>query len=186
MVLALAAFGCGTPRSLYEVDPAFQAHAYASMAPDPRKDRILIREGMRPLNPDLHLQAVCAELEARKYRPAPAAEADLWVAVYVLAGGLPEGGGNHGPKGSNRAGGGEGHRGGRRGGAEGRGGTGPVPGDGPRGALTVIVQVQDRKSGLTVWQGEANQDRMEKGPEGRPLGIEATVRQLLRPFPARP
>ena len=44
----------------------------------------------------------------------------------------------------------------------------------------------DRRSGLTVWQGEANLDPREKGPDGRPPSIEATVRELLAPFPSRP
>ncbi|NWJ39666.1 MAG: hypothetical protein HXX12_01695 [Geothrix sp.] len=186
ILMAMAALGCASPKFAYDVDPAFQARSYATMAPDPRKDRILIREGMRPLNPELHLRAVCAELEGRKYRSAPAAEADLWVAVYVLTGGRPDGGGNHGAKGSPRSGGGEGHRGGGRGGPDGGGDPAGGRDGGSKGNFVVIVQIQDRRSGLQVWQGEANLDHREKGSDGRPLSIEAAVHQLLQPLPARP
>lgn len=186
ILLAVAAFGCSHPKFTYDVDPAFRSESFATMAPDPRKDRILIREGMRPLNPALHLQAVQAELATRKYRLVPAAEADLWVAVYVLTGGRPEAGGGHAGKGSQRSGGGEGRRGGGRGGSEGGGDANPDREGGSRGSFAVIVQIQDRRSGLTVWQGEANLDHREQGPDGRPLSIEAAVHQLMRPFPARP
>lgn len=186
ILLALAALGCADPKFAYDVDPAFQPGQYATVAPDPRKDRILLREGMRPLNPDLHLQAVQAELAVRKYRLVPAAEADLWVAVYVLTGGRPEGGGSQAGKGSRRSGGGEGHRGGGRGGPDGGGDAIAERDGGSRGTFTVIVQFQDRRVGLPVWQGEANLEHREKGPDGRPLSIEAAVHRLLRPFPARP
>jgi len=186
ILLTLLAAGCAHPKFAYDVDPTFQSGHYTTVAPDPRKDRILIREGMRPLNPDLHLQAVQAELASRKYRLVPAAEADLWVAVYVLTGGRPEGGGSPAGKGSHRSGGGEGHRRGGRGGPEGGGDATPDRDGGSRGTFTVIVQFQDRRSGLPVWQGEANLDHREKGPDGRPLGIDAAVQALLRPFPTRP
>jgi len=186
ILLAVAALGCSHPKFTYDVDPAFRSESYSTMAPDPRKDRILIREGMRPLNPTLHLQAVQAELATRKYRVVPATEADLWVAVYVLTGGRPEAGGGHAGKGSHRSGGGEGPRGGGRGGPEGGGDAAPDREGGSRGTFAVIVQIQDRRSGLTVWQGEANLDHREQGPDGRPLSIEAAVQQLMRPFPARP
>jgi hypothetical protein len=186
LLLTALATGCAHPKFTYEVDPAFRPETYATMAPDPRKDRILLREGMRPLNPDLHLQAVQAELATRNYRIAPAAEADLWVAVHVLTGGQPEGGGGRAGKGSRRPGGGEGHRGGGRGGPEGGGGATADRERVSRGTFTLIVQFLDRRSGLPVWQGEANLDHREKGPDGRPLSIEASVRSLLRPFPVRP
>jgi len=186
ILLAMGASGCSHPTFTYDVAPAFRASTYATVAPDPRKDRILIREGMRPLNPQFHLQAVQAELATRHYRIAPAAEADLWVAAYVLTGGRPEGGARHTGKGSHRSGGGEGPRGGGRGGPEGGGDAAVERDGGSRGTFTVIVQFQDRRSGLTVWQGEANLDHREKGPDGRPLSIEAAVQALLRPFPARP
>lgn len=181
----LAAAGCAHPRFVYDVDPAYQSGHYATVAPDPRRDRILIREGMRPLNPDLHLQAVQAELVARKYRLVPAAEADLWVAVYVLTGGRPEGGGNHPGKGSHR-GGGEGPRGGGRGGPEAGGDAAAEREGSARGTFTIIVQLQDRRSGRPVWQVEANLDHREKAPDGRPLSIEQAVQQLMRPLPAQP
>jgi len=178
--LPMVAIGCAPPKFAYDVDPAFRPGTYTTVAPDPPKDRILLREGMRPLNPDPHLQAVQAELASRNYRIVPVTEADLWVTVHVLTGGRPEGGGSHGGKGSHRSGGGEGPRGG------GRGGDAVMERDGgSRGTFTVIVQFQDRQSGLTVWQGEANLDHREKGPDGRPLGIEAAMHALLQPFPAR-
>ena len=89
--LLFVALGCSKPRFVYDVDPAFRTGSYRTMASDPRKDRIVIREGMRPLNPELHLKAALAELETKKYQRASAAEADLWVAVYVLMSGRPEG-----------------------------------------------------------------------------------------------
>jgi len=186
ILLAMGAGGCSHPTFTYDVAPAFRAGSYATVAPDPRKDRILIREGMRPLNPDLHLQAVQAELATRSYRIVPATEADLWVAVYVLTGGRPEGGRSHAGQGSPRSGSGEGHRGGGRGGPERGGDAAMERAGGSRGTFTLIVQFQDHRSGLTVWQGEANLDHREQGPDGRPLSIEAAVRSLLEPFPARP
>lgn len=182
LLLMLTALGCSKPQFVYEADPAFQTRPYRTMAVDPRRDRIIIRAGMRPLNPELHLRAVLTELEARRYRAAPASEADLWVTVYVLIGGQPEdrGGSSH------REGSGEGHRGGGRGGA----GAGNGPGGGregsARGTFTVIVQLQDRKTGLPVWQGEAILDHRAKAADGSPLGIEEAVHQLLQPLAARP
>ena len=179
------ALGCARPRFSYDVDPAFPTGPYRTIAADPRRDRILIREGLRPLNPELHLKAVLAELEARRYRPAPSGEADLWVAVYVLVGGPSEGKGGSG-KPSHREGSGEGHRGGARGGA----GTGAPPAagreGGTRGLFTVIVQLEDRQTGLPVWQGEARLDHEAKTADGGPLSIEEAVRQLLQPLPTRP
>lgn len=178
---------CAKPRFAYEVDAAFASGSYRTMAPDPRKDRVVIREGMRPLNPGLHLRAVLTELEAHKYRAAPPEEADLWVAVYVLTEGPPEVSRGGSGKPARREGSGEGHRGGGRGGKPGAG-----PGQekelraprepmGGRGG-TILVQLQDRKTGLTVWQGEANL----KSAEGSLLTEEETMRQLMRPLPIRP
>jgi hypothetical protein len=157
------------------------------MAPDPRKDLILIREGLRPLDPGLHRKAVLAELEARNYRSAPPAEADLWVAVYVLAEAPPEGRGGDSAKAKHREGTGEGQRGGGRGGRGGReAGTPREAMAGPRGKLTVIVQLQDRKTELPVWQGEANLDPKDRAADGGPITIEEAMRQLLQPLPVRP
>jgi hypothetical protein len=170
--------GCSKPRCIYEVDPAFR-----TVAPDPRKDRIFIREGMHPLNPDLHLKAVLIELASRNYGTAPVAEADLWVMVYVLVRGRPEGI----KEGSNKPS----HRkvteGSQRGrGRSGAGGGGAASAGGVKGDFTVIVQLQDRKSGLPVWQGEATFDPQQKGPDGGPLSTAEAVRELLQPLPARP
>lgn len=183
ILAALLALGCGTPKFVYEMDPTFRSQAYVTVAADPRRDRILIREGSRPLNPELHTRAALAELGAHGYRPAPAAEADLWVAAFVLTSGHGERIGGPGAKGETRPGGGEGRHGGGRGRPE---GGGDEPGRRGGGGFTVIVQVQDRRSGLTVWQGEVNLDPREKGPDGRPPSLEATVRELLAPFPPRP
>ncbi len=178
--------GCAKPRYAYEVDAAFASGSYRTMAPDPRKDRVVIREGMRPLNSGLHLRAVLAELEARKYQAAPSEEADLWVAVYVLTEGPPEVSRGGSGKPARREGSGEGHRGGGRGGKPGSPAQEKELGA-PREALggrggTVIVQLQDRKTGLTLWQGEAHL----KPAEGGLLTEEEAMRQLLRPLPIRP
>ncbi len=175
ILAVLFALGCSPPKFVYEVDPAFRSHAYATVAADPRRDRILIREGSRPLNPELHTRAALAELEARRYQAVPAAGADLWVAAFVLTAGHGERGGGHGAKGDARSGVGAGRKEGA--------------GEEPRargGGLIVIVQVQDRRSGLTVWQGEVNLDPREKGPDGRPPSLEATMRELLAPLPTGP
>jgi len=177
------ALGCAKPRFVYEVDSTFQSASYKSVAPDPRKDRIVIREGMRPLNPDLHLNAVLNELESRNYRIAAAA-ADLWVAVYVLMRGAPEGTKVGSASPSHKEGSGGGHRAGGRGAA---GGGPSLTGNGgdANGHFLVIVQLEDRKTGLPVWQGEANLSAEDKAPDGVPLSIEAAVHQLLQPLPAR-
>jgi hypothetical protein len=177
--LALAVLGCSKPRFSYDIAPAFRTGSYRTVAQDPRRDRIVIREGLRPLNPELHLRAVLAELAARNYRLSPNAEADLWVAVYVLLGGSPEGAGD-GAAHARHEGSGEGRRGGARGGA----GTGGAPA--ARGKFTLIVQLEDRQTGLPIWQGEANLDHTDKAPDGTPLSIEAAVHQLLQPLPMRP
>jgi len=185
LLLMLVALGCAKTRFSYDVAPAFQTGASRTIAADPRSDRVIIREGLRPLNPELHLKAVLAELKVRHYRPAPSGEADLWVAVYVLVGGPSEGRGSSG-KAPRREGAGEGHRGGGKGGT-GRGGAPPAGRDGSTsGVLTVIVQLEDRLTGLPVWQGEARLDHEAKAADGGPLGIEEAVHQLLQPLPARP
>ena len=187
--LLLLAAGCSKPRLIYDVDPSFRTTRFQTVAPDPRKDLVLIRDGLRPLNPDLHLKAALAELAMRSYQPAPATEADLWVAVYVLVGG-PQNEGQKGPaRASHGEGAGGGHRGGGRGGAGGGGKEGarsPGSTGEPRGTFTVIVQLQDRKSGQSVWHGEANLNHQDKGSDGGPLSIEEAVHQLLRPLPSRP
>jgi len=179
---------CSKPRYTYDVDAAFRPDSYRTMAADPRTDRILIREGMRPLNPSLHLQAVLVELEARHFKPAAPAEADLWVAVYVLTEGSLAGGRGGAGKAEPR----EGSGGGRHGGGRGAAGGGREAGSpkaftgGGHGAFTIVVQLQDRKTGESVWQGSANLDPREPGPDGRPLSPEEAVRQLLKPLPAQP
>lgn len=177
----LLAFGCGQPRFVYDVGPSFRAGTYQTVAVDPRKDRIVIREGMRPLNPELHLQAVLAELDTRKYHPMAAPAADLWVSVYLLIG-TASGEHRGGPAKSSHA---EGTGGGRHGG--GRGGSGMSgKGEGEskgRGGMTLIVQLEDRKKGLPVWYGEATFDATDKGRNGGPLSIEEMVHQLLLPLP---
>lgn len=77
ILLTLLAMGCTKARFSHDEDPSFHARSYRTVAVNPRKDRILIREGMRPLNPDLHTKAVLNELSSRNYRMAPPAEADL-------------------------------------------------------------------------------------------------------------
>jgi hypothetical protein len=184
-ILILLALGCVKPRIAYQVDAAFQSSSYRTMAPDPRKDRIVIREGMAPLNPELHLQAVLTELASRNYRPAPASEADLWVAVYVLMGN-PAGGKDRSVSSSHREGAGEGPRGGKRSSPGTGGASTAARAGGARGTFTIIVQLEDRKTDVTVWQGEANLDPNEKTPDGRPLSLEEVVHQLLQPLNALP
>jgi hypothetical protein len=136
---------------------------------------------MRPLDPRHHFQAALAELRARNYQPVPAAEADLWVAVYVLTEAPLEGG-----KGSSTR---SGHRGGGRGGKTDGGTEGGSPREavGGTGAnFTVIVQLHDRQTGLPVWQGEARFSHKEQGADGKPLSPEAAVHQLLQPLSSRP
>lgn len=186
ILLALLAAGCAKPRFSYDEDPTFHAGSYRTVAVDPRKDRILIREGMRPLNPELHLKAVLTELTLRNYRTTPAAEADLWVTVYVLIGGQPASGAGGQGRSSHREGSGEGRRGGGRGGTGSGGASAAGWEGGAKGHFSVIVQLQDRKSDLPVWQGEANLDHKEKGTDGNPLSIEAVVHQLLQPLPVLP
>lgn len=178
------ALGCGKPRFDYEVEPAFRTGAYLTVAADPRTDRIVLREGMRPLNPDLHLKAVLTELEARHYRPASAPEADLWVATYLLVPGRPEGGRGGPAKGSHS----EGAGGGRHGGGHGGGGRASAGGqeEGNHGKFTIIVILLDRKTELPVWQGEANLSDKDKESDGTPLSIETAVHQLLSPLAVRP
>jgi hypothetical protein len=182
----ILALGCGKPRFAYEVDPVFRSGAYQTVAADPRTDRVFIREGMRPLNPELHLRAVLSELEARHYRPAHAQEADLWVATYFLVPGRPEGG-RGGPA---RASHSEGPGGGRHGGGHGGSGGGrPSAGDpdmGGHGTFTLIVILLDRRTELPVWQGEANLNDRDKDSNGAPLSVETAVHQLLSPLAARP
>ena len=178
--LLLLAAACSKPKVVYEVDPAFPKAAYQSLALDPRKDLVIIREGLRPLDPTSPRQAALAELRDRKYQAVPATEADLWVTVFLLArGGEPraegpkpgggEGGGRHGGKGGGRGG-----KGGQEGGA---------PGGGAARGLTLIVQLQDRKAGRTVWQGERVLDGREQAADGRPLSLEAALHELLQPLP---
>jgi len=181
-LLALG-LGCGRPRLIYDVDASFRRGGYRSVAVDPRKDRVLIRDGLRPLNPTLPLQAALVELDARHYRRVPAEEADLWLTVSILMPGQPEL-----RRAPDREGGGEG----RHGGGRGRGG--PGQGGAPSGAhegrgmggLVLIVQMADRTSGHPVWQGELNLDPRDKGADGRPLSLEAAVHQLMQPLPALP
>jgi hypothetical protein len=178
----MLALACAKPRFIYEVDGAFRSEAHRTISQDPRRDRIVIREGMRPLNPELHLRAVLTELETRRYQLAPAEEADLWVALYVLVSGQSDGSrsssGHH-------EGSGEGHRGGRGG-----GGKGGSPESDPQGkasaTVTVIVQLEDRKTGRPVWHGEANIYPKDTDTSGRPLGIEEAVHQLMQPLPTLP
>lgn len=179
--------GCVKPRFTYEVDAAFPSGSYRTLAPDPRQDRVIIREGMRPLHSGPHLRAVLAGLEAHKYRSVPPEEADLWVAVYVLTEGPPEGDRGGSGKPARREGTGEGHRGGGHGGKSGGAPTAGKQMGAPREAMggrggTVIVQLQDRKTGLVMWQGEANL----KSAEGALLTEEEAMRQLLRPLPVHP
>lgn len=183
--LLLVAAACAKPRFAYEVDPAFRAASYGSVAPDPRKDRIVIREGMRPLNPDLHLKAVLTELELRRYRTVVPSAAELWVGVYILMGAGPEAR-NGRASSPHKEGSGESHHGGGRGGA-GAGGAPPTgQGGNAHRNFILIIQLEDPKSGLPVWQGEANLSHQDRGPDGTPLSIEEAVHQLLQPLPARP
>jgi hypothetical protein len=183
-ILILAALGCAGPRLVYDVDPTFRSAQYRTVAPDPRSDRVIIREGMRPLNPELHLKAALAELATRSYQVVPAPQADLWVATYVLMGASPGGrGGSEGA--AHKEGSGEGHRGGGHGGSGTKGN--PPSGIEGRssGSFKVIIQFQDRKTGQTVWHGEATLDHKDKSTDGGPLTIEEAVHQLLEPLPAR-
>jgi hypothetical protein len=188
--LILAPLACSKPQFAYDVDATFQQASYQTVAPDPRTDRVFIREGLRPLDPSLHRRAVLAELEARNYRPVPPEASDLWVNVVVLMQAGPGGHGEGSPSGSRREGSGEGHRGGGGRGGMGGGtskagkeGGGPRADFGPRGGLTVIVQLEDRKTGRVVWQGEVDPGPKEQTPDGKPPSIEATVHQLLQPLP---
>ena len=183
--LLFLALGCAKPRFIYEVDSAFRSGSYGSVAPDPRRDRIVIREGMRPLNSDLHLKAALKELESRNYQTVEASAADLWVAVYVLMKAAPKGSKGGATSSPHKEGSSEGHRAGGRAGA----GGGEPASVGKGGDLNwnflVIVQLEDRKTGLPVWQGEANLSAKDKSPDGVPLSIEAAIHQLMLPLPAR-
>ena len=193
-MLLLQLPGCSKPRFSYEVDRTFQSIPYRTMAPDPRLDRVVIREGLRPVDAGLYRRAVLAELETRNYQAVPVQEAELWVAVYALVEAPPEGR----KGGSINAGHREGSGGDRRGGGRGAKGGGGSPASGkaggasrestgwaPRGKLTVIVQIQDRKTGLPVWQGEANLESMDRAADGGPIPPDEAVRQLLKPLSAR-
>jgi len=182
----LALFGCAKPRFAYDVDPAFAAagRTMATVAMDPRKDLVLIREGQRPVDSGAFPQAVLAELAAHHHQAVAPEAADLWVAVYVFADGAPGGphaGVEKGPRsGGGRRGGGEGHRPPQPGRSQGE--ARPEPGARGGPARTVIVQLQDRKTGLPVWQGVANLDAGR--PEDTALqGPRELIRQLLKPLP---
>ena len=178
LVLLLLAAACSKPKVVYEVDPDFPKARFHTLALDPRKDLVIIREGLRPLDPAGSRQLVLAELRSRNYQAVPAPEADLWVTVFLLGrsaepraeGTKPgggEGGGHHGGKGM-----------GGKSGMEGS----PQSGVGARG-LTLIVQLQDRRGGHTVWQGERILDGREQAADGRPLSLEAALHELLQPLP---
>lgn len=180
--------GCGRPRLVYDVDASFRTRSYRTVAPDPRRDRIFIRDGMHPLNPELHLKATMAELAERKYRPVTPEEADLWVSVYVLMGGQAGGGRGGSDRAPHAEGAGEGHRRGGRGGS-GMGGPPPSVSGREGGApsdITAIVILEDRNTGRPIWHGEVTLGPKDKDTEGRPLGIEAAVHQLLQPLPSLP
>jgi hypothetical protein len=49
-----------------------------------------------------------------------------------------------------------------------------------------IFQLEDARTGLPIWQGEATLGINDKGPEGAPLSIEEAKHQLMLPLPARP
>lgn len=191
MLPFLTLLGCSRPRFDYEVDPSFKTAAYRTMALDPRKDLVLIREGQRPADSGGHRQAVMAELVSRNYQVVPPEAADLWVAVYVFA---------ESPSGVHREGPGKGARPERTGGGGRRGGgTGAGASIRPRDkgdaqpearpewdqARTVIVQLQDRKTGVPMWQGVANLDPREWHGVAS-LDPGETMRQLLQPLPALP
>jgi hypothetical protein len=50
----------------------------------------------------------------------------------------------------------------------------------------VIVQLLDRKSGVALWQGEANLDPKDQDATGEPRSPETTMHRLLQPLPTRP
>ncbi len=183
--MILVPLGCSKPRFIYEVDPAFQTNSYKTLAVDPRKDLVFIREGFRPLDPRLHRPAVLAELVARGYQTTDPGAADLWVNVQVLMKAQLEGRRDGSAKGARGEGSGEGHHG-----HGGRGGGGAAKtaqdGGGKSGfrEVLVIVQFQDPKTGVAVWQGEVNPGSKEQAQEGRPPTIEEVVHQLLLPLPA--
>jgi hypothetical protein len=187
--LVLLMPGCSKPRFTYEVDGSFRNTAYRTVAVDPRQDRVLIWEGMRPLDPSLHFQAALTELKARNYQPVPAAEADLWVAVYVMTEAPSDGSKVSATKAGHREGSGESRHGGGRGATGGGGKEGSSPHearDATRTNFTLIVQLHDRKTGLPVWQGEARLNHKDQAADGKPLSPEESIRQLLQPLPARP
>ena len=187
--LVLLIPGCSKPRFTYEVDGSFRNTAYRTVAVDPRQDRVLIWEGMRPLDPSLHYQAALTELKARNYQTVPAAEADLWVAVYVMTAAPSDGSKGSATKAGHREGSGEGRHGGGRGATGGGGKEGSSPHearDATRTNFTLIVQLHDRKTGLPVWQGEARLNHKDQAADGKPLSPEESIRQLLQPLPARP
>lgn len=183
--LILAPLACSKPRFVYTVDPAFQAASYRTLALDPRKDLVFIREGFRPLDPRLHRQAVIAELLDRGYQSVEPGGAEVWVNVQVLVKAQPEGRRDSSAKAAHGEGSGEGQ------GRHGHGGKGGAArtgqdGGGRGGAeeVLVIVQFLDRKTGLAVWQGEVNPGSRGQAPGDRPPSIEEVVHQLLLPLPA--
>ena len=84
LVLLLLAAACSKPKVVYEVDPDFPKASFHTLALDPRKDLVIIREGLRPLDPAESRQVVLSELRSRRYQAVPAPEADLWVTVFLL------------------------------------------------------------------------------------------------------
>ena len=180
--------GCANPQFTYEVDQGFHISSNLTVAPDPRLDRIVIMDGFRPIDPGLHQRAALAELETRGFKPVPAGEADLWLAVFVLAEAPP---GERNPersKAPKQEGSGEGHHGGGHGaaGTPGPGKEGVARGSGwvSKGRLTLIVQLHDRKTGLPVWQGEAKLEGKDRAPDGGPITPDVAIRQLLEPLPS--
>ena len=192
-LVLLLGIGCTSPRFSYDGERTFPQAPYLTAAPDPRTDRVIIREGLRPLGAGSHREAALEELKDRNYLLADPQEADLWVAVFLLGEAPPEGRGESSPKASRGDAGGEGHRGGKRGGAGGGGASGPGKGpQGPKaaqgwtpnGKYTVIVQLSDRKTGVPVWHGEANLHSKDRAADGGPLTPAEAIHQLLQPLRA--
>ncbi len=192
-LLLLLAIGCSSPRFIYDGERTFPLAPYRTAAPDPRTDRVIIREGLRPLAAGSHREATLEELKERNYLAVAPTEADLWVAVFLLGEAPPEGHGEGSSKASRGDAGGEGHRGGKRGvggggaSGQGKGSAGPKSAQGwtPTGKYTVIVQLSDRKTGVPVWHGEANLHSKDRAADGGPLTPAEAVHQLLQPLRAR-
>jgi len=178
----LLALGCGTRKPSFTYDGQAQAvPAGATLAPDPRP-LVWQVDGMREVNGEHYRMAVLRELAAKGFRPVPAASAEVWLAVVVLAPGQGRGGEDRGQGGHGGPQGGGHGRG--RGGAEGGRGLGGNPAPEPEAReRTVIVKLVAREGEKTLWTAAVDIPAHKRG-DGLPVLPEDWMRRLLEPLPA--